>query len=105
MNTGLKDKAILITGASQGMGRSTAEAFAAEGARVAICARKAETISAAGEAIRAKYKTDVIAEAVDVTVTVDGVSATAAGAYTYNAPSTPPNPPPTRTGTPNTSPT
>src|SRR3954467_10961767 len=39
METGLRGKAILITGASQGMGKATAEAFAAEGARLAICAR------------------------------------------------------------------
>jgi 3-oxoacyl-[acyl-carrier protein] reductase len=67
MNTGLKGKAVLVTGASQGMGRSTAEAFAAEGARVAICARKQETISRVGEEIKARHKVEVIAEAVDVT--------------------------------------
>jgi 3-oxoacyl-[acyl-carrier protein] reductase len=67
MNTGLKGKAVLITGASQGMGRSTADAFAAEGARIAICARKQETISKVGEEIKSKHKVDVIAQAVDVT--------------------------------------
>jgi 3-oxoacyl-[acyl-carrier protein] reductase len=67
MNTGLKDKAVLITGASQGMGRSTAEAFAAEGARIAICARNPETISAVGNQIHAKYKGEVIFQSVDVT--------------------------------------
>jgi 3-oxoacyl-[acyl-carrier protein] reductase len=67
MNTGLKGKAVLVTGASQGMGRATAEALAAEGARVAICARKAETIKPVGDAIKAKYGVEVISEAVDVT--------------------------------------
>lgn len=67
MNTGLKGKVALITGASQGMGRATAEAFAAEGTRVAICARRQETIARVGDAIREKYKVDVIAAAVDVT--------------------------------------
>jgi 3-oxoacyl-[acyl-carrier protein] reductase len=67
MNTGLEGKVVLITGASQGMGRSTAEAFAVEGARVAICARKQETISKVGEDIKSKHKVDVIAQAVDVT--------------------------------------
>jgi 3-oxoacyl-[acyl-carrier protein] reductase len=67
MNLELKDKVVLVTGASQGMGRATAEAFAAEGARIAICARKAETIKPVGAGIQAKYKVETIAEAVDVT--------------------------------------
>lgn len=67
MNLELSDKVALITGASQGMGRATAEAFAAEGAKVAIAARTRATISSVGEQIKAKYKADVFAEAVDVT--------------------------------------
>ena len=69
MNTGLKNKVALITGASQGMGRSTAEALAAEGARVAVCARRKETIQQVTDAIRNQYKVDTIGEAVDVTDT------------------------------------
>jgi len=39
---GLKEKVVLITGGSDGLGRATAERFAAEGAHVVICGRRAE---------------------------------------------------------------
>ena len=39
MDLGLQNKAVLITGASKGIGKGIALAFAREGARVAICAR------------------------------------------------------------------
>src|SRR5437763_16930769 len=66
METGLRGKTVLITGASQGMGRATAEAFAAEGARLALCARNQKTLEAAQAEI-SRHKTDVMVEALDVT--------------------------------------
>ncbi|MBI3644677.1 MAG: SDR family oxidoreductase [Acidobacteriales bacterium] len=67
METGLKNRVAIVAASSQGLGRATAEAFAAEGCRVAMCARNKETLSAAAEKIRSQYKTDVLAEAFDVT--------------------------------------
>ena len=40
----LKDKIVFVTGASAGIGESTAKAFAAKGARILMCARRVERI-------------------------------------------------------------
>jgi dehydrogenase/reductase SDR family member 4 len=40
----LANKSAIVTGASRGIGKAIAQAFAREGARVAICGRKAETL-------------------------------------------------------------
>jgi NAD(P)-dependent dehydrogenase (short-subunit alcohol dehydrogenase family) len=45
MHLGLKDKNVLITGSSRGIGRAIAIAFAHEGANVAICARGKERLT------------------------------------------------------------
>jgi 3-oxoacyl-[acyl-carrier protein] reductase len=48
------------------MGRSAAEAFAAEGARVAMCSRTEKNVMAAADEIRKQHKADVFAMRCDV---------------------------------------
>ena len=49
----LAEKNILITGGNSGIGLATAQEFAREGARVAICGLNQETLQAAQEALGA----------------------------------------------------
>lgn len=67
METGLQNRVAIVAASSQGIGRATAEAFAAEGCRVAMCARNAQTLQAAADQIRKQYNAEVFAEPVDVT--------------------------------------
>ncbi|RQH04934.1 SDR family oxidoreductase [Paraburkholderia dinghuensis] len=69
MHIDLRNKRVIVTGASRGIGRAIARAFAAEGARVAICARTAADLEAAGTDLQSRGAGDVIARAVDVTDT------------------------------------
>jgi 3-oxoacyl-[acyl-carrier protein] reductase len=67
LETGLRNRTAIVAASSQGIGRATAEAFAAEGCKVAICARNREALNAAAEKIRTQHKTEVLAEPFDVT--------------------------------------
>jgi 3-oxoacyl-[acyl-carrier protein] reductase len=67
MNLGLKNRGVIVTGSSTGIGRATAEAFAGEGAQVAMCARTADKLQAAAEEIRKRHGVEIFAEALDVT--------------------------------------
>jgi 3-oxoacyl-[acyl-carrier protein] reductase len=67
MDTGLKGRVALVAASSQGIGRAIAEAFAAEGCRVAMCARNEEALQAAARKIRERYTVEVLAKAFDVT--------------------------------------
>src|SRR5437016_3848218 len=67
METGLKGRVVIIGGASQGIGRATATAFAQEGARLAIFSRDQQSINTAAEELRSQHRVDVYAEALDIT--------------------------------------
>jgi len=67
MDLGLKGRVSIVAGSSQGIGFATAEAFAAEGCHVAMCARNATKLEAAAEKIRTKYKAETFTQACDVT--------------------------------------
>jgi 3-oxoacyl-[acyl-carrier protein] reductase len=67
MDTGLKNRVVIVAASSQGIGLATAETFAAEGCRVAMCARTAQTLEGAANRIRKQYSAEVFAESLDVT--------------------------------------
>ncbi|HET9306315.1 MAG TPA: SDR family oxidoreductase [Candidatus Sulfotelmatobacter sp.] len=67
MDLGLKNRVALVAASSQGLGLAAAEAFAAEGCRVAMCARNAQALAAGAEKIRKQHRAEVFTEAFDVT--------------------------------------
>ena len=66
MDLGIEGKVALVTASSKGLGRAAAEALAADGARVVICARGGEALREA-EASIAASGAEVLAIEADVT--------------------------------------
>lgn len=66
MDLGLKDKVVLVTGASKGIGLAIAEAFASEGAKVAIAARNAKGVERVAAELGQRFGTDTLGIATDV---------------------------------------
>jgi 3-oxoacyl-[acyl-carrier protein] reductase len=67
MTAGLEGKVVLITGASKGIGKAVANAMAAEGARLAICARDDRRLNLAVDEIQAQTRTEVVAVKANIT--------------------------------------
>jgi 3-oxoacyl-[acyl-carrier protein] reductase len=66
METGLKGRVAMVAGSSAGIGRATALAFAAEGAHVALCARRAEKLEEVAAEARNRFGVQTLTEALDV---------------------------------------
>ena len=63
---GLKDKVILITGGSDGLGFASAELLSSQGAQVVICGRRGDYLKEKAVIISEKTKNDVLAIQADV---------------------------------------
>ena len=62
----LKDKTVLITGASSGIGAATARSFAEHGARLLLCARRLDKVQQMEPELRDKGAADVFSFELDV---------------------------------------
>jgi 3-oxoacyl-[acyl-carrier protein] reductase len=67
MDLGLKNRGVIVAASSEGIGRATAEAFAREGAQVAMCARTESKLRQAADEIHSATGAEIYAEPLDVT--------------------------------------
>lgn len=67
MDLNLKDKVVLITGASRGLGATSARLLAAEGARLALTARTAAELEGVSARIRGETDAEVLPLPMDLT--------------------------------------
>jgi 3-oxoacyl-[acyl-carrier protein] reductase len=66
METGLRDRVALVAASSQGIGRATALRFAAEGAHLALCARKEDALQELAAHVRQTFAVRVYSATLDV---------------------------------------
>ena len=66
MELNLKNRVVVVTGASRGIGKAIATEFAKEGAKLSICGRTPETLESAAKEIKATGA-EVFAKQTDVT--------------------------------------
>ncbi len=67
MDLGIRGKVAVVAASSKGLGRAAAEALAAEGATLALCARNERTLAETAESIHQRYGVAVLDRALDVT--------------------------------------
>jgi NAD(P)-dependent dehydrogenase (short-subunit alcohol dehydrogenase family) len=66
MDLNLKDKIVLITGGSKGLGRAIAHRFASEGCHLHLVARTQETLDEAADALRQQFSVKIGTFAIDL---------------------------------------
>jgi 3-oxoacyl-[acyl-carrier protein] reductase len=66
METGLKGRVAVVAGSSQGIGRAIALGLAAEGAHVALCARREEALQIVASEVRTRFGVEAFCHALDV---------------------------------------
>ena len=59
MELGLEGRRVLLTGATRGIGRATAEGFAREGCRLCLVARTAEALAETEAALAGRYAVEI----------------------------------------------
>ena len=79
----LKGQVAVVTGASSGLGRQMAYAFAAQGADLVILARRIDRLEELGRDLEGKYGTKVLALQCDVTSSADINTAAAKAEATF----------------------
>ncbi|HKJ92957.1 MAG TPA: SDR family oxidoreductase [Longimicrobiales bacterium] len=79
MDLGIAGKIAFVGASSRGLGRAAAEALAAEGADLVMCARGAESLGKAASAVRDTYGVRVVDVQADLAVPADVERALAAG--------------------------
>ena len=67
MDLGIKGRVAFVAASSKGLGRSAAEALAADGARLALCARDADRLAETASQIRDRWGVEVLEGPLDVT--------------------------------------
>ncbi len=63
----LKDKVVVITGASSGIGEATALRIAADGAKLVLMARREERLQELAQKLMDEYQTDSMVVKLDIT--------------------------------------
>jgi 3-hydroxy acid dehydrogenase / malonic semialdehyde reductase len=63
---GLKNKIVFITGASSGIGKACAEAFAAKGSNLILCARRVDRLNELKKSLVKKHMVKIIISKLDV---------------------------------------
>jgi 3-oxoacyl-[acyl-carrier protein] reductase len=71
MDTGLRNKTVLVTASSMGIGKAIAELFVSEGCKVAISARSKDNLLTTAKEIKSKYDFEPLWSVCDLNKTKD----------------------------------